>query len=76
MNLSTTITGHNLIQPSAADAPLDFNVDPNLVGKFRAGLAVMVAKRDNIQPAKADEPQGVYSASDLGLTLQDLEDAA
>ncbi len=67
------ITGHNLIQPSAPDAPLEFNNDADMVGKMRAGLAVMVAKRDGMKPAKTDEPTGVFSASDLGIDYRDLE---
>lgn len=67
------ITGHDLLQPIADRAPLEFTNDPNLVGKMRAGLAVMVAKRDGMKPSKTDEPQGVYSASDLGIDFRDLE---
>lgn len=69
------ITGHNLIQPSEPSAPLEFNPDPNMVGKFRVGLAVMVAKRDGLK-VQNDEPHGVINASDIGLNLADLEDAA
>ncbi|MDQ7996098.1 MAG: hypothetical protein AAGC76_09615 [Luteibacter sp.] len=73
MNHAPLITGHDHFQPKAIDAPLEFINDPNMVGKVRVGLAVMVAKRDAITPGKSDEPHGVINASDLGIDFRDLE---
>lgn len=72
MNL---ITGHNLIQPKAIDAPLEFTMDADLVARTRVGLIVMKAKRDALEIVP-ERGEGVINASDIGLSLADLEDAA
>lgn len=38
MNLSSTITGHNLLQPSADRAPLEFTQDASILAKCQAAV--------------------------------------
>jgi hypothetical protein len=69
------ITGYNLIQPKAIDAPLAMNLgdeDAETIRKCREAVEAIAAERVKVA-AKNDEPHGVYSASDLGIDFLDLE---
>lgn len=44
MNLSSIITGHNLLHPSAERAPLEFKNDPEILARCQSAVDAIKAK--------------------------------
>jgi hypothetical protein len=67
----------SVISTSAPSAPegLDYRPDPNLVAKARAGVAVMIAKRDGLTIPTTRRPLPQVE-QDISKWFLDDEDAA